>query len=417
MGKESRVTGDPTSDAFAEITANSGYIYGAGQFQANTITFGSYTLTNTDDTYQDVMVVKYDTSGNVKWAENSGGTDGNDDVALGVAANSSGEVAVTGVYASSYITFGSTNLVNANEGLDAVFVVKYDSLGNALWANSAGGDNDDYGLCVGIDNAGNVYASGYFKSPSITFGSYTLINTGEPAGNIFLVKYSPSGNVLWAINPATTGSITSDAFSAMSVNATGIYLSGQFQAATIKFGSTTTLTNTDPTYQDILLVKYDTTGNVIWAKNIGGTDGYNDDAVGISANNKGNVGVTGFYATSYVTFGSTNIVNSNEGSNDIFIADMYDSTAVTGIPTVAGNDDKISIYPNPNDGNFTIQLQNINQNTQIEIFNVLGENVYTAPLNSVNTQINLSDHPAGLYLYRILTIDGQFISSGKFVVE
>ena len=90
----------------------------------------------------------------------------------------------------------------------------------------------------------------------------------------------------------------------------------------------------------------------------------------------------------------------------------------TGINTVSKISASINIYPNPNNGNFTIQLQNVKrQNTQIEIFNVLGEKIYTTNLNSTNTQINLNNNAGGIYLFRVLDEQDNLIGEGKLVIE
>ena len=67
---------------------------------------------------------------------------------------------------------------------------------NYLWAKSAGGNDYDYGYSVATDASGNCFVCGRFYSSSITFGSYTLNNAGDY--DIFLVKYAPDGNVIWA---------------------------------------------------------------------------------------------------------------------------------------------------------------------------------------------------------------------------
>jgi hypothetical protein len=51
-----------------------------------------------------------------------------------------------------------TNLTNA--GSDDVFLTKYDSSGNLVWGNQAGGANQDIGQDVCADTNGNVYVVG-----------------------------------------------------------------------------------------------------------------------------------------------------------------------------------------------------------------------------------------------------------------
>src|ERR1700682_3232991 len=66
---------------------------------------------------------------------------------------------------------------------------------NWLWAKSAGG-----GVANSITTApgGNVYITGCFEGPSITFGSTVLTNANTGYYDIFIAKYDSSGNILWA---------------------------------------------------------------------------------------------------------------------------------------------------------------------------------------------------------------------------
>jgi hypothetical protein len=99
------------------------------------------------------------------------------------------------------------------------------------WAKGAGNTGDDSGQSTATDAFGNVYVTGYFSSPSITFGSTTLINTG--IASIFIVKYDALGNVLWAKGVGSTGDdrgigIATDAFG-------NIYVTGIFGSQTTIF--------------------------------------------------------------------------------------------------------------------------------------------------------------------------------------
>ncbi len=66
------------------------------------------------------------------------------------------------------------------------------------WVQSAGGTNSDYGQSIAVDASGNSYVTGYFYSPTITFGTTTLTNASSGTADMFVVKYDASGNVVWA---------------------------------------------------------------------------------------------------------------------------------------------------------------------------------------------------------------------------
>ncbi len=77
----------------------------------------------------------------------------------------------------------------------------------------------------------------------------------------------------------------------------------------------------------------------------------------------------------------------------------------------------VTVYPNPNNGSFTVSLQNNNEEAQIEIYNLLGQTVFTSKLNTGKTELNLNTKPAGVYLYKVATKAGLYISSGKVIIE
>lgn len=110
-----------------------------------------------------------------------------------------------------------------------------------------------------------------------------------------------------------------------------------------------------------------------------------------------------------------------DANGNIYIADELNERirkvdVVTGINEITENR-SINLYPNPNHGIFTISLENIADKAQIEIYNVLGEKVCNSTVNKNTARINMNIQAAGVYLYRVLTENGTFISSGKFIIE
>jgi len=77
----------------------------------------------------------------------------------------------------------------------------------------------------------------------------------------------------------------------------------------------------------------------------------------------------------------------------------------------------INVYPNPNNGSFIVSLLNIDKKCSINIYNVLGQQVYQSNINSDNTEINLRSQPQGIYLYRVITEAGNLVGEGKVVVQ
>ena len=79
------------------------------------------------------------------------------------------------------------------QGLNSMFIAKYDTSGNFQWVRTAGGCCDTTrGNAITTDELGNAYVSGYFQDTA-NFGSTQLISEGST--DVFVVKYDPNGNI------------------------------------------------------------------------------------------------------------------------------------------------------------------------------------------------------------------------------
>jgi hypothetical protein len=287
-----------------------GNVYITGNFETPTITFGSIVLTNAGGF--DIYIVKYNSVGNVVWAKNAGGT--GYDIGQSITIDISGNVIITGEFSSPTLTFGSTVLTPS--GFSNYFIAKYDSSGNPIWAKGATVSTKSSGNNVTTDNFGNIYVTGQYENSSIDFGLGLLTNSGF--SDFFLLKYSPSGILLWSKN---NGGASYEQGECVKTDDNGnVYVTGFFYSSVITF-DTINLTNAGPTTSpDIFLNKYDSSGNIIWSKRAGGNSA--DYARKIQIDGSGNIILVGHFISMNVTFGSTTL--SSLGGNDILIL-KYDN--------------------------------------------------------------------------------------------
>lgn len=279
--------------AFGLSVDKLGNSYYTGYFSGGSTSFGGYTLTNNGG--NDMFVVKYDPSGNVLWARSSGGS--NDDEGYCSAVDTSGNVYVGGMFLSSAITFGVTTLSYSGGGAAQPFIVKYDANGNVLWAKCGSGGGGNTAQSMGIDEDGDTYLGGYFSTASLTFGAITLNSSGN--NNMFLTKYNTNGGVVWAKTANGNGS-TGTSITAVQADSMGnVYVTGDDYTPSLVMGSSVlTLVGS----VDAFVAKYDSGGNTIWAKNLGGTGGsgpYNSSMTpsAETVDHNGNVYVTGQFNT------------------------------------------------------------------------------------------------------------------------
>ena len=78
----------------------------------------------------------------------------------------------------------------------------------------------------------------------------------------------------------------------------------------------------------------------------------------------------------------------------------YVTVMTTGIDE---NDGNVALYPNPTNGNVTIEAQGMNR---ITVVSVLGQVVYDTELNADNFTLNMAQFNAGLYMVRVYTESG-----------
>lgn len=364
-------------------------VYVTGQF-IDTLIFGTDTLT-----IGDMFLAKFNPSGNALWANSFGGT--SYDNPSSITTDSYGDVYVTGSFNSPTIAIDTTVLTN--NGFSNLFLMKYSTIGNLLWAKSAGGDYDDRTTSLTTDTLGNVIIAGHFYSSSITFGSTNLTNGSFHGDNIFIAKYNSTGNAIWA-NGTTGGRDISTVATDISGN---IYLSGSFLGTYITFGSIT-LTNTS--INATFLVKYNSSAGVISAANIYG--GCKILALDADAN----IYILGDFIEPNVIFGTDTLLNAGGSSSDIFLAK---TGSTVGINELSSNGNSLFVYPNPTNNSFIIKNISANQKSLLQIINPLGKVIYSEKLFGKNEHIVDANFTGGIYFVSVS--DGEKNVVRKLIVE
>jgi hypothetical protein len=300
----------------------SGNCYVVGYFNSATLTLGYQTLINSGG--NDLFLVKYDAGGGVVWARNAGGVAS--ELGYDVAVDTSGNCYVAGSFATNAVTFGGTTLINTNPGSYDMFDVKYDSAGTVVWAKSAGGPGSEIGYSIAVDLSGNSFVAGYYNSTNVNFGPSIVTNGGD--WDMFIVKYNASGSAVWA--QGAGGTFEDDAYSVGTDRAGNCYVTGYFTSPAITFGPVT-LSNVNPSFSDIFLVKYSGSGNVVWAQRAGGNNYDVGNGVAVSA--AGESYLTGYFTSPTIDFGPNTLATA--GGNDLFVV-KYDSSGMIRWATRAG---------------------------------------------------------------------------------
>ena len=245
-----------------------GNSYVTGGFWGTAI-FDTFQISEDNGLNLNTFIAKYNTDGNCLWVRIGGGRE--------ISVDANGNCYVIGSFGET-ATFGKFTLTS--KGYTDIFIAKYDSNGNCLWASQAGGEDVDIGFGISVDGKGNSYITGMRDSP------YTDQDNENSDSDIFIAKYDANGNCLWEKKAEETDkacgydiSVDSDGNS---------YITGSFRVQ-CKFGLSQIYSDGR---DDILIAKFDSSGKCLWIKNAGGTEA-NDFGYGISIDKSGDSYITG----------------------------------------------------------------------------------------------------------------------------
>jgi hypothetical protein len=307
---------------------------------------------------------------------------------------------VTGYFISPTISFGSIVLTNSGSvNSGDVFIVKYTPTGIVLWAKSVGGVGDDRPNSVATDTSGNIVVVGSFKSQNIILGSTTLTNSVATNVNDLFILKYDSAGTFQWAK-SPEGNGENNANSITTDVDGNIIVVGYFSIPNIIFGSDI-LNNFATSGQDMFIAKYNTSGTCIWAKSAGGN--YGDYAESVNIDVYGNIIVVGYFTSSTLAFGSTTLTNVSSGNAEIFIANLG-SLTVENDKVV--NVDRFFIYPNPTKNILNIECSNLKANSNIEITNAYGQVVLSEKVTSGNAKVNMQHLPSGIYFAKITNANG-----------
>jgi hypothetical protein len=443
--------GSNINEAYGVAVDASANVYVAGYF-IHAITFDTITFT-TGPAQEKGFVVSYDSAGTVRWARSVEGTSNSE--VHHISTDAHGNCYVAGDFGPGMAILDSITLVNPNPGedwflakLDSVgdlvwvnhvglgfgsigfrslhsdpvgntliggsfddsirfdtilltggladmFVVKHDPSGHAVWADAAGGPSLESATGVTIDASGNCIVAGAFNSAQITIDTITLTSGG--GYDLFVAKYDPGGQVLWAKN---SGATFNDGAGPTVCDALGdIYVGVSTVGDSLLLDSTLMIGH-------LALIRMDPDGKVEWA--LTASSGAVWD---LSINSNGDLVAVGAFQEDTARFGDTTLVKvpNTWGPSyvDAFVAHAKAGAAVilTGVPDTEWRTVAATVAPNPTTGSVMIRLPVSLEQATLSVLDMTGRVVHREELEDVDRRTIVLPPPAGLYIISIN--DGQ----------
>ncbi len=211
----------------------------------------------------------------------------------GVAVDNDGNAFASGKFQGTIDFDPGPGIDNhSSQGGYDVYVCKFDYAGEFQWARTWGGADWEYNRGLAVDNDGNVYVPGYYAG-TVDFdpGSGTDNHSANGAQDVFITKFNPDGDFLWA--RTWGGSSSDDGYGAETDEFGNVYITGQYQN-NVNFNPSGSENRTSNGGQDVFLSKFDSDGNFIWVRTWGGPNwDYGHD---ISFDSSGNLYTVGWFA-------------------------------------------------------------------------------------------------------------------------
>jgi hypothetical protein len=242
-----------------------------------------------------------------------------------IRANAAGEIYITGNFQSQCDFDPSATVHNLISNGTSLFLAKYDSIGNYIYAYACDGNMSQNSKEMELDNNGNIYISGiFYGTADMDFSSgVTNLTTSTYYESVFLAKYSPSAQLKFAFAFGGTPEAP-DVYDLTIPNGDKVYLTGIF-GDTIDFDPSPAVSNLGVWYyRNAFIATYDTSGNFISVENPAKSD--NDPVIlSIDVNNTGEILTTGYisYTTDVDPTPATYNLRSDNGA-DFFLAKYTD---------------------------------------------------------------------------------------------
>lgn len=345
----------------ARQTADGGYIAACITSSTNGDVSGKH-----GSAFYDIWIVKLSTSGTLEWQKCLGGTD--------QEGTASVEPAKDGGYIVAGMTKSTDGDITTNYGQGDAWLVKLSATGTIQWQKTYGGTKADYfGMAIPAADGG------YIALGNTNSKDHDVTSTHDTT-EIWVVKTDDTGKILWQ---KTYGGAKYDAGYSIAQVADGHYLisgtteSGDGDVSGLKGISNTLLLNLYPD------------GSIRWSKVVGSAKREFTSRARPTSDG-GTILVSSILEASGDATGS----GFHGGLSDIWIVKLG-STA--GVKTLTGNSG-FKAYPNPATGIVNIELQAINDHTQLRLTDIKGALLKTIDVSKGKLQVDMTGLAAGIYM-------------------
>ena len=395
-GNSTELPNEMTTDA-------NGHVYVCGRYVSDSVDFdpgpGTHMLVSNGG--WDAFVVELDTDGNFVWANSVGSdTTGYTEEALSIAVDDDGDVFVTGVFADTVDFDPGPAVVEivAVEHMD-MFVTKYNTDGDLVWARSIGGPYTQQGGAIAIDADANILITGGFSSGTDFDPNAGVVIANAWLSDLFVLKLDSATNFQWVrtvgetANQHTYGdALRTDAYG-------NIFLACDFTGSMDADPGPGTLNLNSAGGSDVLMMKLDAAGSMQWISTMQGSAA--DKPSSMVLGNTGSLYVAVNYNSPDLAFGGIMVNNAggSSGTPDMLIARLDSTDLATGLVVMDPTHPEVMAYPDP----FTDQLVvgGCNTRDELRLLDMSGRCVLHERALGTSTTLHTALLKSGVYVLEL----------------
>lgn len=199
-----------------------------------------------------------------------------------------------------------------NTSPKAILVLKYNPSGDLLWAKSIDGTTLKEATDLTVDVHNNIFITGFFEDQLILEDT-TLQSVGE--SDLFILKLTPTGQMEWVYSDGYKGDTRA---MSLALTSNDDLIIGGFYNDTTRLGDYELAANTAD--RDVFLLRMTQAGEVLWAKRAGGV--HDDEIVGLALDESDHIYVTG-YLVGVMNLSNQLSIQSGNGNSDFYLMQYH----------------------------------------------------------------------------------------------
>ena len=378
------------------------------------------TATLVSNGFQDAFFAKYDSNGDYVWAYDLCDSNSAAYNSIIELDNTNNDIYLSGAFTGT-VDFdrgvGIFNMTDNNYTLR--YIAKYDTSGSFLWAGNISAASGITITSISIDNLSNsnLLICGYFSGLAdfdLSSGVFNVIPNNNYSV-IYFAKYTSSGNLILIKQTNSTG-ILGTGKRIITDSKSSICLTGEFTGTT-DFDPNVGISNliANGNSRDIFFAKYDSTGNYVWVRSIGGVN--TDEASSIALDYTGNIYLTGYFTNSMDADPDNSVVLLNPSTSQNIFIGKYSNTLTGIFEWEKASTSSLVVFPNPSTQIITISnmVSKSSLLSKISITNAAGDVIYQefASVSQKQPSINIKFLPPGIYCISAISDNG--LVSAKFI--